>query len=803
MKVTLNWIKEFLNTGKLDALDAVKMAEMLTMSGTEVEKVEPVGSRFDKIVIGRIKSFTGHPDADKLSLCRVDSGSGELSIVCGASNFKEGDRVALALEGARIGTFKIKRSKIRGEYSEGMMCSEAELGLSSESEGIMILDSDCPIGADFAGAVGLDDVVFDLEITPNRPDCLSIIGIAREISAVTGHKLIIPGFDIDRKTGTDRDLIIEIEDTGLCPRYSAMVFEDIPVKDSPMWLKNRLTLCGIRPIGLIVDITNYIMLETGQPLHAFDRDLLSSNKIIVRKARKGEEIRTIDDSVRKLEKDALLIADEEKAIALAGIMGGKDTEINSNTKNILLESANFYGPSIMNTSQKLGLRSEASNRFEKKIDPELTVFALERFNQLLTKITGYINKNGIYDSYSRTNRQRDLVLRTEKVEKVLGQSVDAGKISDILSSLGIENKIKGDALEAKVPSFRFEDLEREIDLIEEVARIYGYNNIISKPTILSKNRGRYSKGQSNIKNIRNMLADCGLNEVINYSFIGLDEFRETMLDEEEDYKKYIEILNPINEDFRIMRTSLLPSLLGTVKNNMNRNAKDIAIFEISKVFMDEGKELPGEPQKLGILLSGKAEQKSWLEEERDFDFFDLKGIVENIAGRFYPRPEVKIAEKEYRFFHPGISGDLLINNIKTGILGRVHPLIIENMEIGQDTYYGEIDLDVFNENITGLKTYKKISAFPAIDIDLAIVIDENIKNDDILNEIKKSGSSILRSIRLFDIYRGEQVEQGKKSMAYSLSFREDDRTLKDTEVEIIVNRIIENLEKKFNAGLRT
>lgn len=606
MKVSLNWIKEFLNT---DELDAAEVAELLTMSGTEVEKVELVGSKFDKIIIGQIKSFTRHPDADKLSLCRVDSRDRELSIVCGANNFKEGDKVALALEGAKIGTFKIKRSKIRGEYSEGMMCSEAELGLSSESEGIMILDSDYPTGADFASTVGLDDVVFDLEITPNRPDCMSIIGIAREMSAMTGHELIIPKYDIDKKIGKDKGLTIKIEDTELCPRYSAMIFEDIPVKDSPMWLKNRLILCGIRPVDLIVDITNYIMLETGQPLHAFDRDLLFSNMIIVRKARNGEEIRTIDDSVRKLDKDALLITDEKKAVALAGIMGGKNTGINNVTRNVLLESANFNGPSIMSTSQKLGLRSEASNRFEKKIDPELTVFALERFNQLLTKITGHTYKNGIYDNYKKTDRQRDLVLRTEKVEQVLGQPIAIDKISGILNSLGIKNKIKKDALEVKIPSFRFEDLEREIDLIEEVARIYGYSNIISRPTKLSENRGKYSKSQSNIKSIRNILANTGLNEVINYSFIGLDEFKESMLDREDDYKRYIEILNPINEDFRIMRTSLLPSLLRTVKNNINRNIKDIEVFEISKVFIDKGRQLPDEPQKTGNTSQWKSRAK--------------------------------------------------------------------------------------------------------------------------------------------------------------------------------------------------
>jgi phenylalanyl-tRNA synthetase beta chain len=799
LKVTLSWIKEFLKDTDLDPMET---ARVLTMGGIEVEKVEFMASGFKKIIIGKIKSFKEHPSAERLSLCRVDSGERDLNIVCGATNFKQGDKVALAVEGAKIGDFTIRKRKIRGEYSEGMMCSEKELGLSSASEGIMILDEDLPTGEDFAKAVGLDDVVYDLEITPNRPDCLSIIGIAREISAMTANELVFPDFKLEENIVIGEELDIEIEDYKLCPRYSAMVFENIDMGDSPAWLKNRLIMCGIRPINIIVDLTNYVMVETGQPMHAFDKDLLFSNRIIVRNAVNGEELKTIDETLRTLDGNEIVIADEEKAIALAGIMGGKGTEINSNTGKVLLESANFYGPSIMKTSKKLGLRSEASNRFEKKIDPGLTVFSIKRFYQLLNEITGYKNISPLYDNYQKRDRERNIVLRPEKLEQVLGQSIDASRISDILSSLCIKNKVNNGILNVRVPSFRFEDLEREIDLIEEVARIYGYNNIISRPALHSGKIGRYSREQSNVRSLRGFLADIGLNEVINYSFIGLDEFKLNMLDREEEYNKYIEIINPINEDFRIMRTSLLPSMLGNVKTNINRNIKNIAIFEISRVFIDTGMELPDEILKLGILLSGKANQKSWIGDERDFDFFDIKGILEGMEERFNVSPEMEARKREYSFFHPGISGCIALGNEETGIIGKVHPAIMEKMEIGQDAYYAEINIDILNKNLKVSESYEKISPFPAIDIDIAVVVDENVRNKDLICEIKRSGSGILRSVRLFDIYRGEQIAKNRKSMAYSMSFREKSRTLKDSEVEIIVNRIIENLEKKFNAELR-
>jgi len=800
VKVTLNWICEFLDT---DTLEPESIVNALTMSGTEVKKIEYVGGRYKNIIVGKIIDYSDHPDAGKLSLCKVDIGSKKLDIVCGARNFKKEDKVAVALPGARIKDVTIKKSKIRGQISEGMMCSEMELGLSSESQGIMILDESCKIGEDFSKSVGLDDTVLELEITPNRPDCLSVIGIAREISTLTDKKLIIPNYDINKKLNLDSKFVIEINDYTLCPRYSAKIFRNTPDIESPRWIKNRLMLCDVRPVNLIVDLTNYIMLETGQPMHAFDKDLLYSGKIIVRNAAKKEKIKMIDDSIKILDEDALVIADEKKVVAIAGIMGGKDTEINPDTKNVLLESANFYGPSIMKTSKNIGLRTEASNRFEKKIDPMLTVFAIERFEDMLKKVTGIETEECIHDNYMEKDRKRKIDLRVEKVSKILGKQINKELISKILTKLKINNIVKDNIVQVTVPSFRYEDLEREIDLIEEIARIYGYDKLDSIPTGVKERRGKYSFYQKTVRNIRQILCDIGLDEVINYSFLSAVEIETFKLNLEEEYKDSVAILNPINEDFKFLRPMLLPSLMKNIKDNINHTIKDIRIFEISKVFKKKNtNNLPLEINMLGIILTGNAVQKGWDEKERPFDFYDLKGILENLCIKYYPGNGPGIEEKGYKFFHPGISGNIKINGINMGIIGMIHPLIIEETETGQNVYYMEINMDNFINNIKETRDYKPIPAFPSIDIDLAIVVDDKIKSEDITDEIKKSGTELLKKVRLFDIYRGEQIEKNKKSIAYSLNFRDDSRTLKDTEIEIIVNRILENLGKRFNAKIR-
>ncbi|MBM3705522.1 MAG: phenylalanine--tRNA ligase subunit beta [Actinobacteria bacterium] len=806
MKVTINWIEEFLEIGD-EKLDAEEVSRLLTMSGTEVKKIEDIGSRFNNIVVGQIIDFKKHPDADKLAVCQVDTGNAVLNIVCGARNFSAGDKVAVALEGARtVQGLTISKSKLRGIISEGMLCSEYELGLSDESKGIMILSKNCTVGRNFAASLGLDDTVLELEITPNRPDCLNIMGIAREISALKKIPFKPLRYDLISELNPDSNFEIDIRDFILCPRYSAKIFADIPKTESPEWLKNKLILCDYRPVDLVVDLTNYVMHEVGQPLHAFDRDLLFSEKIIIRTAQSREQIRSIDDSLRNLGSGMLVIADEKKPVAIAGIMGGKDTEISHSTRNVLLESANFYGPSIMRTSAALGLRSEASNRFEKKIDPEITVIAIKRFEELLTAVTKRQFKPGIYDSYKKTRRTRQLTLRPERVASLLGKDIGNKDIMGILSGLGIQCAISHEnktIIEATVPSSRFEDLEREIDLIEEIARIYGFENFDSRAPLALMRKGCYSPGQDALKTLRKLLCGIGFDEVINYSFISQSLSESFFLSREENYKNPVKILNPINEDFAYLRTSPLPLMVKNAINNLNHDINEISIFEITKIYSNrKDSVLPDETTVLGVLVSGKAEVKSWESLERQNDFYDIKGVLEYLFSHFYRDSRLEIIQKKLSFFHPVISGEIMINEIAMGIIGKISPIILDSLDITQDIHYLELDLDKFIKNIKYPMEFRAIAQFPSIDIDLALVIDENIKHSEIEAEIRNNGTGLLKTVRLFDIYRGPQVGECKKSMAYSLTFQEQTRTLKDTEVEVVVKRILENLAKKFGARLR-
>jgi phenylalanyl-tRNA synthetase beta chain len=803
LKVTLNWLKEFLDGEKIDP-EEVK--DLLTMSGTEVKKVEYTGAKYNNILTGRILMFDRHPDADKLTVCKVDVGSEVLNIVCGAKNFKANDKVAVAVCGAVTAQGNsIARSKLRGIVSEGMMCSEYELGLSESSEGIMILDENTKIGESFAQVIGLDDVVFELEITPNRPDCLSVAGIAREISALLKIPFKPFKYDFEKEININKDFEIEIKDSALCSRYSAKVFTGINNTLTPEWMKNRLVLCDYRPVSLLVDLTNYVMHETGQPLHAFDKDLLYSDKIIVRAAAKGETIRSIDDTLRNLEEGMLVIADAEKPVAIAGVMGGKETEINDATINVLLESANFFGPSIMKTSAQLGLRSEASNRFEKKIDPHLTVIAIKRFEELLLSISGIMSDSAIYDNYTETKRTRQIKLRLERVKNVLGKEIPPQEICAILSLLGLNNRllIADSTITVDVPSLRFEDLEREIDLIEEIARVYGFNRFDSKPPFSYIHRGKYTSAQKTIKKLADALCSIGLNEAINYTFVSEEWIKRLRLDSEDDYKNAVRILNPINADFAYIRTSSLPLMVKNVINNINHGIKDIAIFEITKVFRDTGGgKLPEEKTVLGVMLSGREALKGWDNIEKSYDYYSLKRILEHIFSLFYKDSRLSLVQKEYRFFHPVISSDILINKVKMGIAGKIHPSITDSLDILQDIFYLELDLDSFISKTKYSKDFSAIPAFPSIEIDIAVVADESVANCDVEKEIMKTGTGILKGVRLFDIYRGRQIQEGKKSMAYSLVFQDDARTLKDTEVEIIKKRILESLALRFGASLR-
>ncbi len=804
MKITYNWLKEFIEN--LESISPAEIAEKLTMSGTEVKKVNYLGENFKNLVVGRILSFEKHPDADKLSLCNVDTGRNLLNIVCGAKNFKADDIVVVALEGARIQDFVIKKSKIRGIFSEGMMCSEKELGISDESGGIMILDDSFTVGKDFAGQAGLDDWVFELEITPNRPDCLCVLGIAREISALTGLKFKEFGYNSEYYANKDKKFVIDIRDYESCPRYSAKIFKKIDnYPKTPLWMKNRLMQCDIRSVSLLVDLTNYVMLECGQPLHAFDLNKLSSKKIIIRKAEKEEKLLLIDGSEKSLDENDIVIADEKGPVALAGIMGGKGTEISDETEDMLLESANFNGVSIMRTSKKMGFRSEASNRFEKKLDPENTVNAIGRFEEMLYRISNVKSDNTFYDNYADLKRSRRIDLRLSRLNDFLGTDIKTEKVSEILDLLGFKNKTDGEIIKVDIPTFRYEDIEREVDLIEEVARIYGFDNIpVRKPRTASK-QGKYTDEQKFLRAIRNTLSEMGLNEVINYSFIGRKDLLMFYLEKEKDYKDYVKIINPLNEDFEILRTSLIQSLVRNAKDNIFKKINDIAIFEISKIFKSaesDGQRKSTEKNTLGILLSGRACLKNWDIQERYYDYFDIKGIVESLAEIFFDKNDLSVNECEYGFFHPVLGGDIILKNKKIGVIGKLHPKIINNLDIRQDIYIAEIDLDTFIENISREKKFRQISSFPPVNIDLAFIVDEEIKYHDIEKEIIASAGRDLQNIRLFDLYRGKQLEDNKKSLAFALELNAIDKTLNEKDIESLIKKISEQLSKKFQARLR-
>jgi phenylalanyl-tRNA synthetase beta chain len=810
LKVTLNWLKEFLKIEN-DNFDSGEISNLLTMSGTEVKKVEDIGSKYKNFIVGRILEFEKHPDADKLSVCKVDIKNSVLNIVCGASNFSKNDKVVVALEGAvTFQGLKIKKSKLRGILSEGMLCSEYELGLSSSSEGILILDSEeYEAGRSFAACAGLDDVVLELEVTPNRPDCMSIAGIAREISAVKKIDFIPGEYDREDEINIDDELKIDIADYSLCRRYSAKIFSHVPNRASPAWLKNRLIMCDYRPVDLIVDLTNYVMHETGQPLHAFDKNLLYSSKIIVRNAIAGENIRGIDGSIRELTGSMLVIADEKKPVAIAGVMGGKETEINERTTDILLESANFFGPGIMKTSADLGLRTEASNRFEKKLDPEITITAIKRFEELLSIITGSGFNKGIYDNYSKSDRTRRIVLRTEEVGRILGKEINPGDILEIITGLGMKADLPADSnddITVTVPSFRFEDLEREIDIIEEIARIHGFENFKSSPPSTQLLKGSCNLLNKTVRDIKRSLTCIGLDEVINYSFVGEEWLKKFGLDQEDDFKEAVRIINPINEDFNFLRTTPLPLMVKNLVANLNRDIKNVFIFEIAKMHNMRGREvsqLPHEKLVLGILISGRMTPKSWNTREKNCDFYDLKGIIEYLAGNIgMDRDIIGLSPAEFKFFHPVISGVIKIKDDEIGIIGRMHPLLLDRLDIRQDVFYSEIYLDKLIGYADASKSFEPIIQFPSIEIDIAVVVGEETSHLEIENEIRKTENRLLKEIRLFDIYRGKQIDNSKKSMAYKLTFQDETRTLKDSEVELIVQRILENLARKFNARLR-
>ncbi|MGI6113524.1 MAG: phenylalanine--tRNA ligase subunit beta [Mahellales bacterium] len=798
MLVPINWIRDYVD---IDC-DIKEYAERMTMSGSKVEAVNRLGEDIQGVVVGKIQSVERHPNADKLLVCRVDIGSEVLQIVTGAPNVKEGDYVPVAVHGSSLPNgVKIKRGKLRGVASDGMLCSGQELQLTeedypgAENHGILILKSgSCKLGQDIKEALGMDGYVVDFEITPNRPDCLSMIGMARETAATLATELKMPDIEVEESTRDIRDLVsIDIKDKDLCFRYSARVIENVKIEPSPPWLKKRLKEAGVRPINNIVDITNYVMLEYGQPMHAFDLDRVGGRKIVVRRAQEGETLVTLDKQKRSLSRDMLVIADEGRALGLAGIMGGLDSEISADTSNILLESATFERTNIRQSSKKLGLRTEASSRFEKGLDANMTIPALDRAAQLINRLSAGSVARGIIDVYPSPKEERLLKVKVDSINRLLGIDITAVEMSKYLSRLGFMVKAVEGQLEVQVPSFR-DDIEGMADIAEEVARIYGYDKIPATLIANSTTVGGKTHQQQLVDRLKDVLSAQGLYEITTYSFVSpkiVDILGIPAGDKRHDM---VRLKNPLGEDQSAMRTTLVYSMLEVIARNINRNITSAGFFEISSIFIPRElpmKQLPDEFQNLCIGVYGP-----------DMDFFRLKGIVQNVLtllGIQNPGYEVKASP----YYHPGRSAIIYYNGTAIGEMGEIHPDTAEKFDIDQKLYVAELDLSRLLALPAQIKKYKPLPKFPAVTRDLALIVKDDIRAKDIEDIIYKRGGDLIESIELFDVYKGSQIKEGHKSMAYSITYRSQSKTLTDDQVNKIEDKILNALKRELSAQLRS
>jgi len=795
MKVPLNWLKDYVDI----KVSPKEFAEAMTMSGSKVEGIEVQGEEISNVVVGKILSLEKHPDADRLQVAKVDVGEEVIQIVTGARNISVGDFIPVALHGSTLpGGVKIRKGKLRGVESNGMMCSIQELGLTKNDypeaaeDGIFILKEGLPLGKDIKEVLGLNDSVVEFEITSNRPDCFSMVGIAREAAVTLGSKFKKPEIKVKEEGDeAEKYATIEIRDKDLCPRYAARIVKDVKVGPSPEWMRQRLRAAGVRPINNIVDITNYVMLELGQPMHAFDLEYLHGSKIIVRRAYDGEVIKTLDDQERRLDSSMLVIADADRAVAVAGVMGGANSEITEKTRTILLESANFHGISVRLTAKKLGLRTEASGRFEKGLDVENVITAVNRAAQLIEEMGAGKVCKGIIDCYANKPEPRVIKFRPDRINALLGTSIKAEDMIKIFKDLEFEVDEKNMLI--KVPSFR-PDVEREADLAEEVARFYGYNNI--EATLLAgkaSTLGRKTFKQKIEDEIKNTMIACGLSETYTYSFTSPKVFDMINLPADSELRRAVVITNPLGEDYSIMRTTTIPDMLEVLSRNYNRRIEEAKLFELSYVYLPKELPIAKLPEEKMVLTVGMY---------GNVDFYDLKGVVEELVKVLKIDNYDFEPEKDNPTFHPGRTARLLINGDKVGILGEIHPEVTEKFEGPERTYLAVIDVKPLVENARMNSEYKPLPKFPAVTRDIAMLVKDEIMVKQIEDIIKRQSGKILEDVRLFDVYKGKQVPEGMKSVAYSITFRAEDRTLKDEEVNKVMEKILEGLKNDVGAQLR-
>ena len=801
MKISLEWLKEYVEI----SLSPPELGELLTRAGLEVENLTAFQPAFQKVVVGELKSFSPHPRSDHLSICAVHDGQRDYTVICGAPNLRTGDKVAFAKEGALLpGGMKIQKTVLLDVASEGMLCSEKELGLSDEAAGIMILEPENSLGLPLEEVLPLQDWILDVNVTPNRSDCLCLMGMAREVAALTRQILRFPDpRQLPGKGQIEGQTSVMIERPDLCPRYVAKLISGVRIGASPFWMRRRLQAVSVRSINNIVDATNYVMLEMGQPLHAFDFDQLAEKRIVVRTAQTGESFTTLDNTQRTLPENALMICDGKKPVALAGIMGGLNSEVQPGSRNILLESAYFDPMGIRRTSKKMGLSTEASVRFERGIDPNGSLQAAERAAGLMVEMAGGVMAQGAIDNYPQRIESPKIHLRASRVNSILGTKITQQEIPSYLQRLGLEVASgEKDAFRVTVPTFRV-DLQREIDLIEEIARLHGFHRIpvtLPSGTVMAE---KESALQRAAPLARRLLVGMGLREVITFSFISPKTVQNLGIQPPDHRAKALRIQNPLSEDQAIMRTTLIPGLLQVIQTNMSRQNLHLQIFEMGRVFFPRpDQDLPKEVETLGGILTGLREEDSWAKSKEMIDFYDLKGIIEVFLQGLGVNCFEFLPEKEVAFLKPGRACRLVVEGEILGVMGEAHARINDWLESKQAIYLFEINFKKLVDRMADHPVFKPLGRFPSVTRDLALIVDERVPAGDLIHTLQEVNPGLVQEIRIFDLYRGKPIPEGKKSLAFRFIFQREDRTLTDLEVNELHRLMVEAVAKRHGAVLR-
>ena len=846
IKVPLSWLQAYCDV----PWSVEELVDRLVLSGLEVDGVDTVGSDFEGFVVGHVDRVERHPNADRLSLCTVDVGGESLQVICGAPNVAAGQKVPVARVGASLpGGMEIRKAKIRGVESFGMICSEAELNLSDDHEGIMVLDGETEPGRPLKDVLGGPDTVLSIDVGTNRPDCLSLVGVAREITALAGGETRVPSGAV-AESGPPVDTLanVRVDAPDDCPRFVGRVIAGVRIGPSPDWLKRRIEAAGIRSISNVVDVTNYVMLEMGQPLHAYDLDQLAGHGIVVRRARDQEEFTTLDGAERTLDAEVLMIADHERSIGVGGVMGGLNTEITGDTRRVFLEGACFDAVRVRRGSKALQLQTDASRRFERGMDPELQGEAVGRAAGLIAEVAGGAVAEGMIDVRTPARPSPEIRLRTDRVNGLLGTGLDRDEIAAILRRLrfdvrpvpsgqtgpaereertgpaereeqvgpaereeqteqtGPPERTAGNDLEVGVPSFR-RDVHREVDLIEEVARLYGYDRIepVASAPVRDESAGAREREedlrarQDERRRLRDTMAGFGFTEVVTHSLLHPD--LNLLIDPS---RPGVLVDNPLSPELSAMRTSLAASVLNVVRWNANRKVRDIRIFEAGRVYWPKDGGLPDEPEFLCVAVTGRRHGPHWDGPPGAFDFFDLKGLAEGLLGRLgLDRVETVPYDKVDPLFDADRSGELLAEGVRTGRFGAVSQRVLDRYEIRKPVWMGVIDCGVVFGRASGQRVYHTSPKYPAVERDLAIVVPEEVSHRDILEEIRACSGDLLEAVELFDVYRGEQIAAHCKSMAYAMRYRSDDRTLTDAEVTRLQDKLLRRLAGRYRAELRS